>query len=51
MLIAQMLAGAAPPPQKKVYRDVNARIATLVHGYNNRNIIPFLRGISYNLAA
>ena len=29
MLIAQMLAGAAPPPQKRVYRDVNARIATL----------------------
>ena len=51
MLIAQMLAGAAPPPQKRVYRDVNARIATLVQGYNNRNIIPFLRGISYNLAA
>ena len=46
-----MLAGAAPLPQKKVYCDVNARIATLVQGYNNRNIIPFLRGISYNLAA
>ena len=51
MLIAQMLAGAAPPPQKRIYRDVNARIATLVQGYNNGNIIPFLRGISYNLAA
>ena len=51
MLIAQMLAGAAPPPQKRVYRDINARIATLVQGYNNGNIIPFLRGISYNLAA
>ena len=34
MLIAQMLAGAVPPPQKRVYRDVNARIATLVQGYN-----------------
>ena len=51
MLIAQMLAGAAPPPQKRAYRDVNARIATLVQGYNNGNIIPFLRGSSYNLAA
>ena len=50
MLIAQMLAGAAPPPQKRVYRDVNACIATLVQGYNNGNIIPFLCGISYNLA-
>ena len=51
MLIAQMLAGVALPPQKRVYRDVNAGIATLVQGYHNGNIIPFLRGISYNLAA
>ena len=36
-----MLAGAAPPPQKRAYRDVNARIATPVQGYNNGNIIPF----------
>ena len=50
MLIVQMLAGAALPPTKKVYRDVNACIAALVRGYNNGNIIPFLRGISYNLA-
>ena len=50
MLKAQMLAVAAPPPQKMVYRDVNACIATLVQGYNNENIIPFLCGISYNLA-
>ena len=51
MLIAQVLAGAPPPSQKRVYRDVNAGIAALVQGYNNGNIIPFLRGISYNLAA
>ena len=50
VLIAQMLAGAALPPQKRVYHDVNARIATLVQGYNNGNIIPFLCGISYILA-
>ena len=37
MLIVQMLAGAAPPPPERVYRDVNARITT--------------RGISYNFAA
>ena len=51
MLIAQMLAAAAPPPQKGVYRDVNARIATPVQGYNNGNIRPFLHGIFYNLAS
>ena len=31
--------------------SVNVRIETLVQGYNNGNTIPFLRGISYNLAA
>ena len=42
MLIAQMLAGAVLPLQKRVYRDVNPRIATLVQGYNNNGtIIPF----------
>ena len=41
MLIAQMLAGAAPPPQKRVCRDVKARIPTLAQEYNNRNIIHF----------
>ena len=52
MLIAQMLAGAAPPPQKGSWCcDVNARIATLVQWYNNANIIPFSRDISYNLAS
>ena len=51
MLIVPMLAGAALLRQKRVYRDVNVRIATFVQSYNNGNIIPFLRGISYNLAA
>ena len=50
MLMAQMLAGASPPLQKRVYRDVNARIVTLVQSYNNGNIIQFWCGISYNLA-
>ena len=31
MPTAQMLTVAAPSPQKRVYREVNARIATLVH--------------------
>ena len=44
-------SGAFLPPQERVYRDVNARIETLVPGYNNGNIIPFLRGISYNLSS
>ena len=51
MLMAQILAGAPPRPQKRFYRDVNARIETLVQGYNNGKIIPFLRGISDTLSS
>ena len=47
--LAQM-AAAAPPPQKRVNRDVNTRSQTLVGVYQLPQIIPFLRGISYNLA-
>ena len=49
MLIAQMLAGAAPSPQKRVYHDVNVCIPRPVQGYNNGIIIPFLCGIFHNL--
>ena len=41
MLTAQTLAGAALPQQKRVYRNVNDRIAAIVQGYNNENIILF----------
>ena len=51
MLIAHILAGAAPPPQKRVYRDVNTCIVTLVQEYNSGTITTFLRGVSYNLSA
>ena len=36
---------------KRIYRNVKARIATLVQGYDNGNFIPFLRGIYDNLGA
>ena len=42
------MAAAAPPPQQK--RDVNTRLQTLVGVYQLPQTIPFLRGISYNLA-
>ena len=51
MLMAQMVAGAPPPLQKRVYRDVNTSIQALLQGYQLANVIAFLRGISYNLAA
>ena len=30
LIMAQLLAGAAPTPQKRIYREVNTRIQTLV---------------------
>ena len=50
MLLAQMEAAAPPPPQKRVYMDVNTRLQTLVGRYQLPQTILFLRGISYNLA-
>ena len=41
--VAQLLAGAPNPPQRRVYHDITERILRLVHGYNNNNIIDFLR--------
>ena len=48
--MAQLLAGAAAQPQRRIYSDITERIQTLVNGYANNNIIDFPRGISYNLA-
>ena len=50
MVMAQILGGANPPPQKRAYRDVTIRIQNLVQNYQLANVLQFLRGISYNLA-
>ena len=34
-------------PQKRRYRDLNARILAVTRDYANRNIIDFLRAISH----
>ena len=47
--VAQIMAGVAVPPQRRVYHAINERIQLLVNNYANNNI-SFLRGISYNLA-
>ena len=48
--MAQIMTGAAAPPQRRVYHAINERIQLLVNNYANNNIIDFLIGISYNLA-
>ena len=49
MFLAQMTAGA-PPPRKRIYRDVDTRLQRLVEGHQLPQVIPFLRGVSFNLA-
>ena len=39
-----------PPPQRRQYRELAARITTIVSDYANRNAIDFLRGIAHNLS-
>ena len=48
--MAQIMAGAAVQPQRRVYHAINERIQLLINNYANNNITDFLRGISYNLA-
>uniref|UniRef100_A0A915I2P6 Uncharacterized protein n=1 Tax=Romanomermis culicivorax TaxID=13658 RepID=A0A915I2P6_ROMCU len=44
--IEQYLAGQAPPPGKKKYRDCNARLRAIVNDFDNHNLLDYLRGIS-----
>ena len=50
LLMAQMIARAPNPPQRRIFREANERIQRLVAGYQNSDIVGFLRGISYNLS-
>ena len=47
--IAQFLVGRRHTQQRRFYRDVNARLNTVVGDYPNRLTIDYLRAISYNL--
>ena len=48
--IAQFAAGRIQTKQRRLYRDVNTRLNTIVRDYANRATIDYLRAISYNLA-
>ena len=50
ILVAKTLADTALPPPKWVEHNVNARMVTLIQGYNNENLVHFLSGNSYNTA-
>ena len=47
--MAHGTAGAPNLPQRRIYREINESLRTLVDGYGQNNLIGFLRGNSYNL--
>ena len=49
MILAQVAAGAPPPPQKRLYQDINTRLNNLVRGYQLNHCIQFVRGVAHNL--
>ena len=50
LLMVQMIACTPNQPQRRIYREVNELIQRLVAGYQNSDIIGFLKRISYNLS-
>ena len=48
--VAHFDAGRQPPKRRRIYDQINDRIRTLHTDYNNREIIDYLRGISYNIS-
>ena len=49
LIITQLRAGFPAQVQKRVYRELNARLWNVVADYENRQRIDYLRAISYNI--
>ena len=49
LTIAQVEGGQPPVPQRLAYRKINERLRTVFRDYANRNVLDYLRAISYNL--
>jgi len=47
--IEQFIAGQAPPPGRRVYRDTAQRIKKIVMEYGSRDMDDYLIGIAHNL--
>ena len=47
--IEQYISGQAPPQSRKKYRELSARILSVVQDYGNRPILDYLRGIAYSV--
>ena len=48
--MTQTIAGAQNSPKRRIDREFNKRIQRLVAGYQNDDVVRFLREISYNLS-
>lgn len=50
-LYMQALAGEEPPPQKKIYREMNKRLRNLIERHETGAVTAgeFLRGVAYNV--
>lgn len=46
----QVNAGAVPPPKKRKYRDLDARIENVVESFDPSDLLIYLRGIAQNLS-
>jgi len=49
-ILAQHLAGSAPPLKKKKYRDYNIRLKKVVQTYNRDEILVYLENVASNLS-
>jgi len=45
----QLNGGHLPPPQKKKYKDCNARIVHVVRDFAHRDVLDYLKGIANNI--
>ena len=48
--IEELIGGHIPQPQRKKYKDCNARICTLVEDFANMNLFEYLKGIARNIS-
>ena len=45
----EALCAQGPPAKRRKYKDLDARLKTIVEDFANRDILDFLRGIAHNL--
>ena len=44
-----LIAGNQPQPIRRRYRELQARILTIVNDFDNREVNDYVRGIAHNI--